>query len=175
MFCQNKTETQSHKQNGHSVAAEPRFLCDFVSLYYKSVTSCSLAQISANRCERPPRSLRSRLPLTRGRLTPLSTRASLPLVRGRRRRTAAARGSLTEFGCGFAALRLLLDREPESIKCAVVSTDIHLTQTAREAATVHERGNRRAAVPQFLACRRVKRVQDRGLRPLCTLCRGHLR
>src|SRR5262245_1987850 len=53
--------------------------------------------------ERPPRSLRSRLPLTRGRLTIVSREHNLPLCEGETP-PKAARGSLTptfcDSGCG---------------------------------------------------------------------------
>src|SRR5262249_3189982 len=60
-------------------------------------------------CERPPRSLRSRLPLTRGRLT------TLPLVRGRRRRRRRGGRSRTQFritqtGSSVRLIRLFKQR-----------------------------------------------------------------
>src|SRR5262245_27814658 len=89
------------------------FACDWIRLCHaqepvESVTSgCDSWRVSALRClapggcrgtwdlikvemvcERPPRSLRSRLPLTRGRI-----KSNLPLVRGRA--AGGGRGSLT--------------------------------------------------------------------------------
>jgi hypothetical protein len=68
-------------------------------------------------CERPPRSLRSRLPLTRGRLTPANVRDLFsPSVRGRA--AEGGRGSLThhlELGLGDTTGRPWLEfRQPMS-------------------------------------------------------------
>src|SRR5689334_17895576 len=60
-----------------------------------------------------------------------------------------------------ARRRLMLNREAERIKSAVIGAEIDLTAAAGEAAAVDEGGDRLAAVPEGRAARAVERVEHR--------------